>query len=99
MLFEFIEHGSAYIADLCTGFWPDKAIPGDDVLCITEYYGATGDTNRPRYQVHRTRAAVEDRHLLQLAGVLPYTEEEAIERPALVNMTEQELESLLYIRI
>ena len=60
-----------------------------------EYYGAEANGNRPQYQIKRTRDGVEDRKLLQLAGMVPYTSEEADIRPALMDYTEDELQELL----
>lgn len=60
-----------------------------------EYYGAEADSNKPQYQVKRTRDKVEDRKLLQLAGMLPYSPEEANVRPALMDLSEGELRDML----
>ncbi len=64
-------------------------------ISLAEYYGAEGSSSQPQYKIKSTRGEVEDRKLLQLAGMIPYTEEEANIRPALMSISEEELQDML----
>ena len=64
-------------------------------MFLAEYYGAEGSGKKPFFQINRDRCLIEDSTVQKLAGAMPYTEQEANPRPALVHMTEEELVDLL----
>lgn len=53
---------------------------------------SSGDA--PEYKINRTRQEVEDKHLLQLAGMVAYTPKGAQEGVSLLDMSLEELRRL-----
>ena len=54
-----------------------------------------GSDSQPKFQMHRTREQVEDRRLLQLAGMEPWEPEECHNRVPLLELSEEQLQALL----
>ncbi|BDA49852.1 hypothetical protein COCOBI_14-4720 [Coccomyxa sp. Obi] len=83
--------------------WDDYAVtthwPAANVSITSglDYVGGAGGKagDRPRYALRRTRDAVDDRTLRQLAGVEPYQATDIRLQPALLELSEEDLRAML----